>query len=86
MIRNNRETTVTFLIRHDFINETLFTELLWIHNTNFDDGVARPKITYQVSDEITANVGADIFYGDQTGLFGQFRNRDRLVVSIEASY
>lgn len=86
MIRNNRETTVTFLIRHDFMNETLSTELLWIHNTNFDDGVARPKITYQISDEITASAGADIFYGDQTGLFGQFRNRDRLVVSIEASY
>jgi len=86
MIRNDRETMITFLIRHDFMNETLSTELLWIHSTDLDDGVARPQITYQISDEITAGVGADIFYGDQAGLFGQFKNRDRVVTSIEIAF
>ncbi|MCF6293123.1 MAG: hypothetical protein L3J04_07000, partial [Robiginitomaculum sp.] len=69
MLRDDRETTVTFLSRHDFINETLTTELLWIHNTDLDDGVVHPKISYQLDDEITIGIGADIFYGDKTGLF-----------------
>ncbi|NOY71328.1 MAG: hypothetical protein GXP14_02965 [Gammaproteobacteria bacterium] len=86
MIRNDRETTITSLIRHDFMNETLSTELLWIHNTDLDDGVARPKVTYQISDETTASVGADIFYGDQAGLFGQFKNSDRMITSIEIAF
>ncbi len=86
MIRVDRETTITFLIKNDFMNETLSTELLWIHSTDLDDGVVRPRVTYQINDEITAGVGADIFYGDQTGLFGQFKKRDRVIASIEASY
>ncbi len=83
MLRDGLETTLTFLARRHFINERLTTEMLWIHSTDLDDGVARPKITYQISDAITAGVGADIFYGNQAGLFGQFKNRDRLVTSIE---
>ncbi len=86
MLRDEQETTLTFLARHDFMNETLSTELLWIHNTDFDDGVARPRVTYQINDEITAGVGADIFYGDPDGLFGQFKKHDRVITSIEASY
>jgi len=86
MLRDGLETTLTFLARRHFMNETLITELLWIHNTDFDDGVARPKVTYQINDVITAGISADIFYGKQTGLFGQFKKHDRVVTSIEASY
>ncbi len=86
MLRDNRETTTTFLARRNFINETLTTELLWIHNTDLNDGIARLKVSYQICDEITAGVGADIFYGNQLGLFGQFKDRDQLITSIEVHF
>jgi len=86
MLRDDRDTTMTFLIQHDFNNDTITTELLWLHNLDLDDGLARPKVTYQMNDSITLWLGADIFYGDQTGLFGQFKNRDRAVSAIEIAF
>jgi len=86
MIRKETETTLTFLARHDFLNQTVSAEMLWIHNLDFNDGLIRPKISYQLNDEVSLKFGADIFYGDQTGLFGQFKKNNRLVASIEAAY
>lgn len=86
MIRKETDTTLTFLAKRDFMNQTVSAELLWIHNLDLDDGLARPKITYQLNDEVSLRLGADIFYGDQTGLFGQFKKHDRVYTSIEASY
>ena len=85
-IRNERDTTFTSLIKHDSLNETLTTELLWLHNLDLDDGLVRPKITYQMSDETTLWFGMDLFYGDPDGLFGQFKDRDRIVSAIEISF
>ncbi len=68
------------------MNQTVSAELLWIHSLDLDDGLARPKITYQLNDEISLKLGTDIFYGDQTGLFGQFKKHDRVYTSIEVSY
>ena len=41
MLRDERDTTLTFLIKRDYMNETLTTELLWLHNLDLDDGLAR---------------------------------------------
>ena len=83
MLRDDRDTTITFLIKRDFNNDTITAELLWLHNLDHNDGLARPKVTYLMNDSITLWLGADLFYGDQTGLFGQFKNRDRAVSAIE---
>ncbi|NOY62109.1 MAG: hypothetical protein GXP10_02940 [Gammaproteobacteria bacterium] len=85
MIRDGVETTMTFLLKRDFMNETLSGELLWLHNIDFDDGLARPKITYQLSDEVTLWFGVDLFYGDRSGIFGQFKKRDRIVSAFEVA-
>ncbi|MCF6324031.1 MAG: hypothetical protein L3J89_06890 [Gammaproteobacteria bacterium] len=86
MIRQETETTLTFLARRDLMNQTVSATLLWIHNLDFDDGLARPEITYQLNDVVSLKFGADIFYGDQIGLFGQFKKNNRVITSIEASY
>ncbi|MCU7934787.1 MAG: MMPL family transporter [Candidatus Thiodiazotropha sp. (ex Dulcina madagascariensis)] len=83
IVRDQVETTITFLIRRDFYNETLRAELLVLHSPDPEDGLARPKLIYQFSDEISLSLGADIFYGDNGGLFGQFDQRDRLMTTIE---
>ncbi len=86
MIQKKTETTLTFLARRDFMNQTVSAELLWIYNLNLDDGLARPKISYQLNAEISVKVGANIFYGDPTGVFGQFKKNDHVYALIEASY
>lgn len=82
-VRDNVETTITFLARQDFMNETMQTEVLWLHNTNNKDGLIRPKINYEWNDDVILWLGTDIFYGDEKGLFGQFDHNDRIIIGIE---
>ncbi len=82
-VRSKVDTTLTSLIRRNFINDTVIAEVLWIHSTNDGDGLVRPKFSYEWQDNIKVWAGMDIFYGNQTGLFGQFSRNDRLIVGIE---
>lgn len=82
LVRDKVDTTLTFLARRNFINDTLVAEVLLIHSTNNSDGLIRPKVSYEWHDNIKVWMGMDIFYGNQTGLFGQFAKNDRLVVGV----
>jgi len=83
IVRNELDTTTTLLLRHDFMNETLVTEILWLQNINNGDGMVRPKLSYEINDSVNVWAGLDIFYGDREGLFGQFQNNDRFIVGFE---
>jgi hypothetical protein len=84
--RDKLDTTITGLIRRNFMYDTLIAEVLVIANTNNGDGIIRPKISYEWQDNIKTWLSADIFYGDQQGVFGQFDQNDRVVVGVEVSY
>ncbi len=84
--RPERDTSFTFLVRREFWNDTLTAQLLWIVNNNDGDGVIRPKVRYELDDDISLGAGASIFYGDKEGLFGQFDDNDRLLVSVELGF
>jgi hypothetical protein len=82
MIREELNTQITFLFKQDYMNETLHAEVLFLHDIDYEDGMVRPKLTYEYSDEVNIYVGADVFYGDEDGLFGQFKETDRFVSGI----
>ena len=84
--RDKLDTTVTGLIRRNFLYDTLTAEVLVIANTNNVDGIIRPKISYEWQDNIKTWLGADIFYGDPQGVFGQYNRNSRIVVGVEASF
>lgn len=84
--RDKLDTTFTGLIRRNFRYDTLTAEVLVIANVNNGDGLVRPKIKYQWQDNITTWVGADIFYGERRGVFGQFGDNDRIVFGVELAY
>ena len=84
--RDTLDTTFTGLVRRNFMYDTLIAEVLFIANTNNGDGIIRPKISYEWQDNIKTWLGADIFYGDRQGVFGQFDRNDRVVVGVEISY
>jgi hypothetical protein len=84
--RDKLDTTLTGLIRRNFMYDTLVAEVLIIANTNNGDGIIRPKISYEWQDNIKTWLGADYFYGDNEGVFGQYDKNYRVVVGIEVSY
>ena len=86
MIRDELNTQITFLIKQDYMNETLHAELLLLHDIDYEDGMVRPKLTYEYSDEVNIYAGADIFYGNIDGLFGQFKETDRIISGIMVGF
>lgn len=84
--RDKLDTTLTALIRRNFMYDTLIAEVLLIANSNNGDGVMRPKVSYEWQDNLKTWLGADVFYGDSNGVFGQFNRNDRVVVGLEISF
>jgi len=77
------DNTLTFLAQKLYFNDTLKTEVLTIHNMYDNDGLVRPKVTYELEDDIKIWFGADVFYGSYQGLFGQYDSNDRIYLGIE---
>ncbi len=86
MIQQQLNTQITFLIKQDYMNETLHAEVLILQDIDYQDGMLRPKLTYEYNDEINVYAGVDIFYGNKDGLFGQFNKTDRFVSGIVAGF
>ena len=74
------------MIRRHFLNETLEAEALWLRNVNEGDGLVRPKVSYELRDNMKVWLGFDLFYGNRNGLFGQFDQNDRLVTGMEIGF
>jgi len=77
------DTSFTFLARRMFWNDTLTTEVLWIVNTHDGDGLIRPKLSYDLDDNLEVWLGLDVFYGNHQGLFGQFADNDRVLLGVK---
>jgi len=73
----------TLRIATDFMHEKLKPEMLLLADWSAGGWLARPKVSYDWSDDISSSIGADIFGGSR-GLLGQFNQNDR--VSLETTY
>ncbi len=83
LTRDKLDNTLSLLIRRQFFNDNLTLEFLVLGNINDGDGMIRPKLDYQFNDDLEVWIGADLFYGDKNGLFGQFKRNDRVVLGAE---
>lgn len=83
LLRDRIDTNVTLLARRQFRNETLTIETIWIHNLNQGDGLVRPKVSYELRDDLQIWFGVDLFYGTRNGVFGEFGSDDRVVLGFE---
>ncbi|MEA3317004.1 MAG: DUF1302 family protein [Bacteroidota bacterium] len=80
------ETTMTFLIRDDFMHETLHIELFTYLGLNNEDALIRPKITYDFDDSFSILAGSNIFVGDRDGRFGQYKDNSMGYLKIKYSF
>jgi hypothetical protein len=80
------ENTLTLLVRRNYANETISIETLALHSLDNSDGLIRPKIKYELNNNIHFELSADIFYGDSSGLFGQFSAKDQLTLGASIGF
>ncbi len=86
LVRDDVDTTVTFLVRRDFMNDSLQAEALLIKSLNQSDGVLQASLNYEWRTNIRLKLGADFFFGNSLGLFGQFNEKDRISMGIEFGF
>jgi hypothetical protein len=86
LLRDQVENTFTVFIQRDLLNDALQLSNIWIHSINHGDGLVRPTIEYEVSSNLRVSAGFDIFYGESSGIFGQFHDATRIVAGFEWSF
>jgi len=86
LYRPRTDTTGTLYLRRLYHNDRLALELRWLANANDGDGLIRPRISYDLNDQVTLWGGVDFFHGDHQGTFGQFDDRDRAVFGIRYGF
>jgi hypothetical protein len=81
--RDRTETNMTFFARRTFLDDKLEFRTIVLHSLNRADGILRPRLTYTARGDLNVFLGADVFYGTKGGFFGQFKERDRIVLGLE---
>ncbi len=77
---------MTFLARKDLLSgDTLHLELFSYLGLTDEDGLIRPKISYDITDGVNILLGANIFFGNK-GMFGRFNKNDMVYVKIKYSF
>ena len=86
MINNELENTLTFLARYDMLRETLHLELFSYIGLTNEDALIRPKITYDFDDSFSILLGSNIFIGDETGRFGQYKDNSMIYTKFKYNF
>ncbi len=81
ILQDRSETGITLLVNHS-INDRLEWEVLYLAGLNRTDYSIQPKVIWSLDQHWRMQFGADIFGGDEIGLFGPFDNSDRLYVEL----
>ena len=61
-------------------------ELLWIQSLNRSDWLIEAKVTWEFEPDWQLVLGADIFGGPSTGLFGRFDDKDRVYYELRHAF
>lgn len=78
--------TMTFLARYDMMRETLHLELFSYIGLNYGDALIRPKLSYDFSDSFSILAGANIFVGDERGMFGRYHENSMIYTKIKYNF
>lgn len=82
LVRPAEDRIGTLFLRRGFAYDTLTVEARWYHSFTDDDDLAALSVEYAFSDSTTITLAAQQFSGSDVGLFGQFADRDRILLSL----
>ncbi len=80
------ENTMTFLAHLDLLSETLHLDLFSYIGLTNNDALIRPRITYDFADSFSVLLGSNIFVGDETGRFGQYKDNSMIYMKLKYSF
>lgn len=86
LVRQDRDRITTLLARRSFAYETVHAEARWYRNLDDGDDLFRLRLDYDLDDTTRLYVEGDWFEGTRTGLFGQFRARDRVLIGVRRTF
>ena len=78
LLRPNTDQIVTLRAQRAFANDTWRWSAELLGSISDGDGTVRPSVRWQVSDTLALSAGLDVVWGSRDGLFGQFRDTDRV--------
>ncbi len=81
--RDRDERQLTLLVQRSFANETVKLRALWLTSLNQHDDAVQAHLSWQMSNSLTVALSVECFYGDRSGVFGEFRDASRAGLSIE---
>lgn len=85
LIADKRESGASILLNGKIWNK-LEAQALLIHSLNHSDWMFRPRLSWNFQKDWRWALGADIFGGRPTGLFGRFDHSDRVYSELRYSF
>jgi len=77
---------ISFRISDKWLHDTLEAEVFGIVNFNHGDAFARPSLTYTISDQWKATIGAELYRGPELSQFGGQRANRGLFAEARRSF
>jgi hypothetical protein len=77
---------VSLKVSRSFRNETVEAELTGVRLFPRDDSYLRPKLTWDVTDELELTVGGEVFSGGEASFFGRLRKNRAAFVELARSF
>ena len=84
--RGENEQNMSFYVQRDFANEIWQINALTLYSIDNQDSLVQIKLKYLWRSNIELWFGSDIFSGDRDGIYGQFRDVDRLLLGLEMGF
>ncbi len=86
IVRDEAEQIVSLLLLSDFDNASWQIHALTLYSLNDNDSLLQLKLKYWLRSDLEIWLGADIFDGQSTGLFGQFSDEDRFILGMKYGF
>ena len=86
LVRPDRDRVATLYLRRSFAYDSVILSARWYHSFTDDDDLAAVSLEHEINDSTSIELAAQFFSGIEAGLFGQFRDRDRLTLSLSHTF
>jgi hypothetical protein len=83
LFRSQTEHKFSLLYSKSFENEVWQFKVLFLHGLDNNDGSIQSNLSYMLESDIKLWTGIDVFYGNKSGIFGQFQSTDRVNIGVE---
>lgn len=83
---NEVEEWMTLMISGTFWNETTSARWLMLYDTTEESGLSRMIFGYEIADNVSAEFGVDLIWGNEENIFGQFDSNDNVYFKLMYSF